>query len=368
MRIVYVYSTLASWGGVERILVDKMNQLARLYNYDIYILTYNQGSHKVPYLLDERVCHVDLKVRTHVKYSYRGLRRLWEGFRRHYILSKRMKKAINNIAPNVIITTTSGELSLLLTIKGQIPLVVESHGGYDHLVDFPSMNWLHRYSLKLIRKQLKQVDAIVALTESDARKWRKNYQRVYVVPNIVHINPIDQYSSGEQKHIIFVGRFSEQKGIPELLTIWKIVYEKHPDWVLDIFGQGDRGYFPKGDNGLNVYEPTEAIFEKYTESSMLVLTSRWEPFGLVIPEAMSCGLPVISFEGDGPCSIITDGYDGFIVKNRSIENFADRLCLLMDNKELRQQMGKNAIISSQRYKAEKIMPIWKNLMERLGNK
>jgi glycosyltransferase involved in cell wall biosynthesis len=96
---------------------------------------------------------------------------------------------------------------------------------------------------------------------------------------------------------------------------------------------------------------------------MLLLTSRWEPFGLVIPEAMSCGVPVVSFEGDGPCEIITDGVDGYIVKDRNIEEFADKVCKLIENVELRQQMGKNAIQKAQRYSADNIMPMWKELFD-----
>jgi glycosyltransferase involved in cell wall biosynthesis len=85
----------------------------------------------------------------------------------------------------------------------------------------------------------------------------------------------------------------------------------------------------------------------------------------VIPEAMSCGLPVVSFEGDGPCDIITDGVDGFIVKDRNIEAFANRVCQLMEDTELRKHMGQTAIFSVQRYSVEHIMPMWQELFESL---
>lgn len=368
MKIVYIYPTLAVWGGVERILVDKMNELARFYDYEIYVLTYNQGNHPVPYCLDNRVHHCDLKVRTHVKYSYRGFRRLWEGYKLQKMLYHRLKSTINTIVPDVIVTTTSGEISLLLKIKGLVPLLVESHGGYDHLVDFSRMTMWHRYNLMKIRQRLKRVDAIATLTESDARKWRNDYDHVYVIPNIAHLNPIGIYSSCKEKRILFVGRFAEQKGIPELLSVWSLVNKRHPEWLLDMYGQGGQDYFTQKHPGVNIYEPTADIFDKYAESSMLILTSRWEPFGLVIPEAMSCGLPVVSFEGDGPCQIITDGHDGFIVKNRDKQEMANRICELIENEDLRQQMSRNAIRTAQRYSSENIMPMWKNLFESLVNK
>ena len=95
---------------------------------------------------------------------------------------------------------------------------------------------------------------------------------------------------------------------------------------------------------------------------MLLLTSLYEPFGLVMPEAMSYGLPVVAFDCPyGPSDIITDGVDGFLIKDRSIEGFADRVCQLIEDEDLRRRMGAAGVQSSQRYSAENIMPMWKEL-------
>ncbi len=370
MKIVYVYPTLATWGGVERILVDKMNQLSNLYNYDVYILTYNQGDHEVPYKLNERVRHIDLKVRTHTKYFFRGVKRLWKGFLLRRLLRRRLKNVLESISPHVIVTTTAGELSLLLKLKCDIPLVVESHGGYDHLVDFKNMTLWHRFNIFLIRKRLKKVDAIVSLTETDAKKWRKCYRNIFVIPNIAHLNPTNKYSSGINKHVIFVGRYSEQKGIPDLLSVWSKVNERHPDWQLDIYGEGfDQQKVKEDINSLNINinlnNPVSDIHNRYINSSIFILSSKYEPFGLVIPEAMSCGLPVVSFEGDGPNYILSDGQDGFLIKGGNINGFVEKVCILIENEELRKQMGKNAIRSSKRFSATNIMPMWKSFFETL---
>ena len=96
------------------------------------------------------------------------------------------------------------------------------------------------------------------------------------------------------------------------------------------------------------------------------MTSRYEPFGLVLPEAMSCGLPVVAFDCPyGPADIITDGVDGFLIKERSVEEFANRVCQLIENEQLRVQMGKRGMDSSQRYSTEAIMPKWAKLFEQL---
>ena len=102
---------------------------------------------------------------------------------------------------------------------------------------------------------------------------------------------------------------------------------------------------------------------------MLLMTSLYEPFGLVLVEAMSCGLPVVAFDCPyGPADIIHDGEDGFLVENRSLEMYSERVCLLMENEMIRLRMGKAAILSSQRYTSERIMCQWNQLFKEMVRK
>ena len=99
---------------------------------------------------------------------------------------------------------------------------------------------------------------------------------------------------------------------------------------------------------------------------MLLVTSRYEPFGLVIPEAMSCGLPVVAFSCPyGPATIITDCVDGFVIKERNVKYYASKVCQLIADQNLRHKMGQAGIKSSQRYNANNIMPEWKKLFSEL---
>ena len=222
-------------------------------------------------------------------------------------------------------------------------------------------------------RSARDAQMIVALTEGDASDWRSLNKNVCVIPDIVHLNQ-GAVSSCNSKSVIFVGRFSHQKDIRSLVQIWKLVHQQRPDWRLDVYG----GYGEEKDELLQtideananifVHEPVSDIFEKYRESSILVLTSCFEPFGLVLPESMSCGLPVVSFDCPyGPSDIITDGVDGFIIKKRDITLFANRICQLIDSHDLRLRMGQAGIQSSQRYQAEGIMPSWKQLFTRLSS-
>ena len=159
------------------------------------------------------------------------------------------------------------------------------------------------------------------------------------------------------------------------MKIWQLVHAGHPEWELQIyggFGEEQEELLPmikEMKANIKVHEPTQYIFDKYLDSSIFLLTSKFEPFGLVIPEAMSCGLPVVAFDCPyGPADIITDGIDGFLVKNRNITQFAEKVCLLIENPELRRTMGQAGLQSSQRYAASLIMPKWKALFEQVTSK
>jgi glycosyltransferase involved in cell wall biosynthesis len=164
-----------------------------------------------------------------------------------------------------------------------------------------------------------------------------------------------------------VGRLVEQKGIPDLIKVWRIVNGRHPDWQLDVYGDGQMNSIPE--MKLFVHPSTKGIMEEYINSSMLLMTSVYEPFGLVLPEAMSCGLPVVTFDCPyGPADIITHESDGFIVQDRDISRYADYVCQLIESPGLRQTMGTAGVKAVQRYQADKIMPQWRELFVSLTSK
>ena len=117
---------------------------------------------------------------------------------------------------------------------------------------------------------------------------------------------------------------------------------------------------------IHVFQPTANIMEVYREHSIFLLTSKYEPFGLVLPEAMSYGLPVVAFDCPyGPADIITDEVDGYLIEDRDVELFAQRVGQLISDYDLRVKMGKAGIASSKRYLASRIMPQWIQLFEQL---
>lgn len=366
MRILYINDAWAIWGGLERVLIDKMNYLANEEGYEVFTITYDQGTNPIPFPLSSKVIYHDLNVLLYHYYRYHGLKRIYYKYKLEKLLIKRLQSKIGEIMPDVIVCPRIYLLAYVLKVKGNIPLVYESHSFYKWIsMEKKGLVWffMHRYYNRLVKK----VQMVVTLTEGDALEWRKVAKHATVIPNVVKLNHSGQYSNCQSKSVIFVGRLSLQKDVHSLLRIWSIVHQRFPEWQLHIFGDcGEETesifHAVEGmDANISIHEPTPQIFEKYIESSVLLLTSLHETFGLVLPEAMSCGLPVVSFDCPyGPADIITDGVDGFLIRHRSIEDFADKVCLLIENPELRVKMGKAGIVSSMRYDASKIMPLWKS--------
>ena len=370
IKIVYIVDAFAVWGGIERVLADKINYLIGYYGYEVCLLTVNQGTHSVPYKLHPNVQKIDLGIQMYQQYNFHGIKRFFIRRKLNKLLNLQLKRAIDKVSPDIIICVKLDFVGVLLAVKGMAPLIVECHtlSKSDALEGSGLLRRLHSMYWKLL---VRRVNAVVALTEGDAAAWKRWNRNVFVIPNVVNLNNHSSVSDCRNKSAIFVGRFSTQKGIDSLLKIWSLVSEKHPEWQLDIYGEGElRVHYLSVINemgaNVHVFAPTTNIMEKYRENSILLLTSLYEPFGLVLPEAMSCGLPVIAFDCPyGPSDIITDGVDGFLIKNRDIDEFANKVCLLIENEELRCQMGNKGIISSQRYRADVIMPKWISLFEEL---
>ena len=369
MRIFYIYRAIAHYRGMERIFVDKINYLVQMYGFDVWLVTADQGDHPLSYELDKMAHHNDLHIRFHSASNYSIFRRPFEKIRLQYLFVKRLKNLIAIQKPDVLVCNTDVFTNLVMLAKGTLPLVVESHSICRQTM-LRKGDDLHRKLFRLYSFwNYRHASSLVALTNSDALEWQKYNSHACAITNVVHLNPIGRISVLSSKRVIFTSRFSQQKGIPYLLEIWKLVHLRHSDWLLDIYAQGELRdeYLPKIkelDANIQVNDGTPDIFNRYCDSSIFILTSVYEPFGLVLPEAMSCGLPVVSFDCDyGPREIITDGIDGFLVPLGNVEMFANRICQLIENPQLRQKMGNAGIISSKRYSPDIIMPQWKLLFE-----
>ena len=371
MKLLYVENTLAIHGGIERVLTDKLSWLVEHGGCEVCLLIANQGEHPIVFPLNPKVEYHDLGIMFHRMYRHSGWKRYRMFFKLQKLFRQRIATWIQTFSPDIIVCTRLEYLSDVRKVSRDIPVVYESHNSFFSY-KLEKGSFFRKFQIQWYCQAVKKVQMIVALTQGDALEWQNLNPHVQVIPNVVHLNDTGRFSDCSSKSAIFVGRYTYQKDIQSLLRIWSLVHQRHQDWYLHIFGgygidQEDLQYqIRKMNMSIVVHESTSTIYEEYLRSSMLLMTSRYEPFGLVLPEAMSCGLPVIAFDCPyGPAEIITDGKDGFLIKNRSIEDYVDKVCLLMEDEELRRKMGQEGVHSAQRYNANQVMPQWKQLFEQI---
>jgi glycosyltransferase involved in cell wall biosynthesis len=215
---------------------------------------------------------------------------------------------------------------------------------------------------------VKKYDQFVVLTEEDKSSWQPKVKNVIAIPNIIPFENVNQ-SVLQNKQVIAVGRLDAQKGFDKLIHIWKQIADMFPDWKLTIYGSGiDEDFLNaliskyKLCEYIQILPPTQNILEKYRESSVFVMTSRYEGMPMTMLEAMSVGLPCVSYNFKcGPKDIITDNVDGYIVDEDDDIKFTECLTELFTNENKRLQMGNAAYLNMMRYTKDNIMKIWVDL-------
>lgn len=380
MKIAYIYTALTSLGGVDRILTIKANYFADILGYEVYIITDSQAGRLPIFPLSPKVHHIDLETDFDEQYHYGIIKRYFCYRRLMKQYRQRLEKTLYEIKPDIVSTTCGRDLDFLTEIKDGSKKVGESHIVKQYCRNFHLMEakgGIYKIVAKYWRRKqenaIKQLDALVVLTNHDADSW-KIVKDAIVIPNPITITT-PQISTCENNKIISVGRLSEEKGFDMLIDAWKIVSKKCPDWELNIYGEGElKGCLEKQikdnvlGNSLHLCGPTKNVMEKYAESSIYVMSSRFEGFGLVLVEAMSCGVPCISFDcPHGPAEIIENGENGILVENGNIEALANSIEYLIVNENKRIEMGKRTLEMVQKYSQDNVMKMWVELFNKLKN-
>lgn len=380
MRIVYIYDAIARIGGIERVFVEKMNYLAEVYNYDVFLITSSQGGHPYSFSLSPQIIHFDISVPLHNQYKYKHFTRLWKRLQLEQTFDQQLQLKIKEINPDIIVGTSNFKPDAICQLDCNAKKIIESHcsrsytGINDGINRNMLMQWLHELQIKQAYKLIEnRCDAVVVLTQKDFTEWGKA-KKVQIIPNMTQIVSSDNGIKKKTNHIISVGRLAYQKGFDRLINAWNIVKQKHPSWFLDIYG--DNGVLkPEIErqikelnlvNEIVIHSPTNEITRKYQESEFYVMSSRYEGWGLVLVEAMSCGIPCVAFDCPyGPSDIIEHGKNGLLVENGDVQGLADAICWMIEHEEERKQMGLVAKETSRRFAPEVIMKQWDELFKEL---
>ena len=217
----------------------------------------------------------------------------------------------------------------------------------------------------------RSADTIVCLTHGDAQNYKKT-KHVCVIPNFIE-QPKRSVADYTRKKAIAVGRLEVPKGFDILIDCWKHVAEIHPDWHLDIYGEGSC----RNDLQLQIEQlrlndritlcgRSNNIMDVYPEYSLHIMPSRYEGQGITLIEAQACGLPSVVFNFKfGAADIVQNGVNGIIVPQNDRKAFSEALCTMMSSEDMRKAYGENALEVGRQYFKDNVFGKWIELINSL---
>ena len=379
LKIVYCTPALYMAGGVERVLTLKANYFAEHFGYDITIILTEGKDKPLFYPLSDRIKIVNLDVNFEELWTCSFAKKVFVYLSKQRIFKKRLTAELMHIRPDITVSLLRREINFINDIKDGSKKIGELHVNRANYRNFEEgdanfiKNLFAKFWMCSLVSHLKRLDKFIVLTEEDKASWTE-LSNVEVIPDPLAFD-VAEVSPLKAKRVIAVGRYVYQKGFDLLLQAWAKIEKLFPDWELAIYGMGDRSPYENlarqlgvDMNRCHLNGSTQNIRKEYLESSLFVFSSRFEGFGMVLIEAMACGLPVVSFDCPcGPKDIVSHDEDGLLVPSGDIDKLANAMIQLMDSYELRHQMAKNAICSVRRFQIDEIADRWQLLFEDVLN-
>ena len=368
MKILYFIPLLSTIGGQERTLIDKANYLVGK-GHDVLFVTYEHNG-PIAYQMNSKIQHVDLQCHFFTLYKYPFYYRILEALRLKRTFRQKLHGVLSAFCPDLIVVAipnTENFICDLISLAKDIPVVIESHlaQGYEVIKRGATEKWFHYLNNPL--KAIQKARLLIALTKGDAERWQKlHIKQIKIIPNPVTLY-LDQLPQAEKQEgrIICVGRLTRQKRFDRLVNAFSLIAPKFPNWYVDIFGKGEeeqnllQQINDLGMEGrVQILPPTSNIYSEYQRSQFFVMSSDFEGFGLVIVEAMACGIPVIATNCPfGPSEIIEDGVNGLLSK-MDTNDLAEKMEWMITHNRERKAMGVKAYKSAASFRKEIIIPEW----------
>lgn len=375
MKKVSILSLHLGYGGIEKSVAALANMLCDKYDveiactyklYDNSVFPVNEKV-KITYLTDVKPNKAEIKQAFKSKNIFRMCKELFFAFKVLRLRKKTMINYIKDCDSDVIVATRDifdewlGEYGKENTIK-----IGWEHNHYHN--DF-------KYAANITRAN-KRLDYLVLVSNSLKKFYSKELintkcECVYI-PNVIESIP-EKVAPLNQKRLVSVGRLSPEKGFMDLLKIYTMLHKIYPDWKLDIVGDGVEKdnlqkfiYDHKLEETVTLhgFRDKEYIDKLLHESSIYLLTSFTESFGIVLIEAMSHGVPCIAFDSaEGARELIYSGRNGYLIKNRSYAAFLKKTIDLIESKEERKKIGKVSREGVKKYTCEVVREQWIELIE-----
>lgn len=375
LKLVYITPSIHTADGAARVLTLKANYFAEHYGYDITIILTEAKGQPFFYHVSDKIKIINYDLDFEQLWNCPFWKKFFIYIPKQLKFKKLLKRDLMRIHPDITISLLRREINFLNGIHDGSKKIGEIHVHRDNYRNFKdeNSNFIMDAFAKLWSRQLlnnlKKLDRFVVLTDKDRKAWTE-LNNVVTIPNPSPFMPTT-VSPLTEKRIIAVARYSHEKGIDLLLEAWVKVEKRTKEWRLDVYGDGDTTAFNAlidrlgiDRNRCRLNGRTGDIEKEYLRSSIAVCSSRFEGFGMIIIEAMACGLAVVSFDCPwGPQSIIKNGEDGFLVENGNIEKMADALVRLIEDDNKRNTFAKNAIQNVKRFQMDRIAEQWRELFE-----
>lgn len=360
-NLIYCIDSLTAGGGTERVLTTKLNWLASQKDLSTTLVCLKEDVEPF-FKLDPGVKLVTLDIKPGDKNAYK----------------KELENIVQNLHPDFMIAVAGMSIEILPTLQDTSKKILEFHYTKNYLVNFVrglhSVRFRNLHILKMqwmqwkLAQIAKKYDVFVGLTKKDVGLWG-NPKNMTFVHNPLSFRS-DKKSTCTNKRIISVGSWTPAKGMDQLLEAFGPLAKDYRDWHIELFGSGQdeqllrsiiRKYYME--NQITLHAPVKNIGDYLVEASIYAFPSRSDGFGLVITEAMECGLPTVAMDCPcGPCEIVTER-TGIVVPEQDIAAFRSALKKLMDSESLRQEMGLAAQQEVKRFYPEAIMPKWMDVFK-----